>query len=292
MNSSWARLNFLAVSVVILLLLAVIAMQATGVRGGPLDPPAPPGSTDSVREPGTPITSIPLTISQPGKYYLTRNVTSGGLGGLVIATNNVTLDLNGFALSGTNAGTGIEVIPGLIDVMISNGIVQNWSVGISFNNTANVEVTNVHVKGNFTVGIRGGAYGRIADCQVHGNGSAANIQFSVAISVTTSIVENCVVTDNFGPGIRAFTQSRIRNNYLSNNNAGIEVNGNANLVEENMVCNHNGLAFTILGTTANNVVKNNVWAAQAYAPPAYIPLVQYDNVPGQLADHNNVRTDC
>src|SRR5207248_2233857 len=53
------------------------------------------------------------TITQPGGYYLTGNLTmtnKTGASFITLATNNVTLDLNGFTLFGTagNMGTAIE----------------------------------------------------------------------------------------------------------------------------------------------------------------------------------------
>src|SRR5689334_2327995 len=76
---------------------------------GPLDPPAGPVAptmkTLSEVEPRIPIHSLPLTISQPGSYYLAENITAAG-GGITISADYVTLDLMGFSLSGA-PGDGI-----------------------------------------------------------------------------------------------------------------------------------------------------------------------------------------
>ena len=80
---------------------------------GSLTPPGAPAPTmkslDQI-EARTPISSLPFTISASGSYYLTKNlaVTSGNA--IVISAEGVTLDLNGFTLSSTEAspaGTGI-----------------------------------------------------------------------------------------------------------------------------------------------------------------------------------------
>jgi len=55
MSALGNRINTLLLVLLGLMGLAIIAMLATGVRGGPLDPPAAPAPTDGVREPGTPI---------------------------------------------------------------------------------------------------------------------------------------------------------------------------------------------------------------------------------------------
>lgn len=48
---------------------------------------------------------FPYTISQPGSYKLSGNLQSPtGSNGIIIAASNVTLDLNGFTISGSSAG--------------------------------------------------------------------------------------------------------------------------------------------------------------------------------------------
>src|SRR6476619_6633553 len=75
---------------------------------GSLVPPGAPAPTmktlDQI-EPRTAITSLPITISNPGSYYLTGNVTATADGtAITIAADNVTIDLNTFTLSGGNTG--------------------------------------------------------------------------------------------------------------------------------------------------------------------------------------------
>ena len=102
-----------ATNILLLLVLAVgvaiVAMLATGVRGGPLDPPAgTPGSTNGVRLPGTPI-SGPTVVSAPGHYYLTQNISvTGSVNAITISADDVSLDLGGFTLSGTDASRKVR----------------------------------------------------------------------------------------------------------------------------------------------------------------------------------------
>ena len=71
MQSVFNRLGWVLAGVVSLVALAAVAGI---VRAGPLDPPAAPAPTSGVLRPGTPITSLPYTIQQPGNYYLTGNL--------------------------------------------------------------------------------------------------------------------------------------------------------------------------------------------------------------------------
>ena len=47
--------------------------------------------------------TTPLTITQPGSYYLTHQLTVSTGNAIDIDTNGVTLDLNGFTISSTAA---------------------------------------------------------------------------------------------------------------------------------------------------------------------------------------------
>ena len=127
------RVNTVLLLLVLFALLAVIAMLASGVRGGPLDPAGAPGSTDGVRLPGTPIASLPYVITQPGHYYLTRNLQVVSGDGITIDAENVTMDLMGFALTGSgSAGNGVTSDSATTrwSNTIRNGVVRGWENGV------------------------------------------------------------------------------------------------------------------------------------------------------------------
>src|SRR4030095_5157723 len=67
-------------------------------------------------------------ISQPGSYYLTGNITGvASKQGIRIIASGVTLDLNGFALSGiASSFAGIFCAPGVTRVAIVNGTITGW----------------------------------------------------------------------------------------------------------------------------------------------------------------------
>jgi hypothetical protein len=128
---------------------------------GSLTPPGAPAPTmkslDQV-EARFPISSAPYTITSPGSYYLTTNLTVSGGTVINIGTNDVTLDLNGFTISSTSAnpsGFGIQLglAGGNSDITIVNGHISggsttNFNDGIAYNALPfNIRVANVSVTG-------------------------------------------------------------------------------------------------------------------------------------------------
>ena len=59
----------------------------------------------------TPITSVPFTVSQSGVYCLDRNLTTaaGASHAIQISADDVTIDLNGYTLSGSG-GTSTTTV--------------------------------------------------------------------------------------------------------------------------------------------------------------------------------------
>lgn len=103
---------------------------------GPLNPPAGPVASTPGPEPRIAInvTNTPgdndatpstFKITQPGSYYLNCNlVAESGKDGIEIAASNVTIDLNGFTLSGVNSNSGIVAQQALRGLVIRNGVVS------------------------------------------------------------------------------------------------------------------------------------------------------------------------
>jgi hypothetical protein len=113
-----------------LLLCVAVLPGASVFAQGSLTPPGAPAPTMKTLaqiEPRTPISSAPFTITTPGSYYLTTNLTVSGGDAITIAANGVTLDLNGFTIASTAAsaaGYGILINNGLRNLAILNGFIQ------------------------------------------------------------------------------------------------------------------------------------------------------------------------
>jgi hypothetical protein len=192
---------------------------------GSLTPPGAPAPTmkslDQI-EPRTPISSAPFTIAVPGSYYLTTNLTISGGDAITIATNGVTLDLNGFTIASSApsaTGYGIfinsSLISSLRDLTILNGFIQGgvtangngvysgsgFGYGIYGYPVQNVRVSGVSISGCLYSGIYlgNGDSTVVESCTVRTVGNygivASIIKASVAKDCGDSAISGSQVAD-------------------------------------------------------------------------------------------------
>jgi hypothetical protein len=231
---------------------------STAFAQGSLTPPGPPAATMltlSQVEPRTPISSLPVTIANPGSYYLTSNLVCTVSNAIFITANGVTLDLNGFTLSSTvanaaNGGTAILLNAGVSDIKICNGHIvsgvtnngSNVYSGSGFNNgiyfsgpyPMNVRVSDVSVSGCLNYGIY--LYNQVGSILVEsctvgtvGNyGIAANtIERSLVVDCGEDAIYGNQISDCHGEstlhgyGINAIYLAHDCYGYTSLGNAGI-----------------------------------------------------------------------
>ena len=132
---------------------------------------------DHIR-PGTIISNLPITISQPGFYYLIHHLTNTLVNGdgITIDANEVTLDLNGYALyggkiSGIASDDGIFVFGSQTNITIRNGSVVGWDGdGINALNADFSIFENLHVSQNDGDGLVADFNAVIWQCTAFSNG--------------------------------------------------------------------------------------------------------------------------
>jgi len=211
--------NKAAWGLVVALSLLVLAALAGVVRGGPLDPTSPPGPTGK-----NVITSLPFTISQPGSYVLNGNLTGSSGDGITIQADNVSIDLNGFTLSGAGGISGISegpTSPTRQGWTVRNGTIANWQNSAIFgqhliNSTFEdlklagngisgkealradraITVRNVKATDNHGNGIALGAHAQVSDCSVE----VFYPNTTGIVGADQSTIRDCTVTGNLASG--------------------------------------------------------------------------------------------
>jgi hypothetical protein len=223
----------------------------------PSGPPAPTMRSLDQIEARVPVDAIHtpgdfqdvFIISQPGSYYLATNIVGASAKyGILVNTNNVTLDLNGFTLSGVSGAYGGIYIPNgpYYNIAIRNGTVTGWTTtgdfGI-FSFARNATFENLCVSANLT-GIACYDNSLVRNCNVSSNSSTG-----IYVNGT-----GCVILDNICNGNNP--TNGVNNNAIYLNNAN-------NRVEGNHVCGSGPAGSGIFvvgspGVTNNIIIRNSV----------------------------------
>ena len=177
---------------------------------GALTPPGAPGPTMKTLtqvEPRTDVATLSgdsgdsFIISQSGSYYLTGNITGvSAKNGISIQASNVTVDLNGFTMTGTGGGSvaGITIPSTQTNVVIRNGVLPNWGqAGVSASNATNclfehLIISNVIGANGSAVGISVGTGSTVSNCTVE-NSNSLSIQVANSCAITGCSVVNTPV---------------------------------------------------------------------------------------------------
>lgn len=150
-----------------------------------------------------------ITICQPGSYRLSGNLLVTGIkNGVDIATSRVTLDLNGFSISGPSLGSGVAGASSGINVL--NGSISDMGYGVQLPGAGD-SVTNVTVM-NSTNGIVLNL-ARVTNCRVLNSG--------IGIELTGGgLASGNTLSGNYY-GILLYKDGSASGNYISGSNVGI-----------------------------------------------------------------------
>ncbi len=259
--------------------LVLLVLLATSVWAqGPLSPPGAPGQTMKSLaqiEPRTLIESLPFTITTPGSYYLTGNLTSAG-NGIVVESDNVTIDLMGFTLTGSGSGGGIYAWPnsgGYQGLVVKDGGITGFNAGIQCMNVEQLSLTDLMVTSNATYGIyckgQGESAGnnRIEDCTIVRNGGVGLFLQSYVVEDSSdgNLIRDCLILQNASHGIELDGSSSAQCNGNRIEDSTVSKNGGSGiyLFGTSGACNGNAIRnCTIAGNAANGVqltaeCKNN-----------------------------------
>lgn len=203
---------------------------------------------------------FPVTLDHAGSYRLTGNlvVPAAGVTAIVVASADVTLDLNGFGISchtgvapcGTGSGNGIDA-SGRENVTVGGGTVRDMgNSGIIAGVSARIE--GVRAIGNHAIGIATGNSSWLSGNTANGNG---NDGMTAGLGSTLS---NNTARGNGRGGIEASTGCTITGNTTNNNSVfGIYCNGGCTI--QGNTANDNGTGVSLLGgnSIVGNTMRNN-----------------------------------
>lgn len=110
----------------------------------------------------TPISSLPFEIDQPGSYYLIQDLS--GVKGITVNTDNVQIDLKGFALEGQpGSGDGILMAENLTGISIKNGEIRSWGKnGINARSISESLIRDVRLLDNTENGVFVGSQNEVS----------------------------------------------------------------------------------------------------------------------------------
>ncbi|MFZ4576693.1 MAG: NosD domain-containing protein [Phycisphaerales bacterium] len=256
--------------------------------GGPLNPP--PGPVTSTMKTLTEVepriainaTNTPgdanslYHISEPGSYYLTGNIDGvAGKHGIEISANNVTIDLNGFAVRGTSGAlSGIVNANALSWATIRNGSISFWpNRGIAMTNAllaSGVRLERLNVASCGVVCIEAGPQTTVESCSVMDSPNGVTVMDGSTVRNSTfgningqsigvedgSLVEGCTVRSAAGAtGVALFGPATIRNCTITGGFVGISGDPRC-VIEENTVVGTSNLG--IWADVGCRVVGNTV----------------------------------
>ncbi len=258
---------------VIIPLLFAIGFQLSVLGQGSLTPPGAPAPTmkslDQI-EPRTPIAYEEYVISSPGSYYLTTNLTGASAGspyGIWIASDNVTVDLNGFTIQGGSGSIhGIYIYGSHTNIIVRNGIITGWGGrGVDWNYPnsppQNVVLDHLAVSANAQDGIRTANGYVVSDCSIQNNGAAGVLVAGSGsqIAGNTLFGNNAAYSSTSFGILLAGSNNRIEGNYVTGGNAsgyGIQYNisgGTNNVIIKNIVGGNGANNYSTAGGSGNDV---------------------------------------
>ncbi len=241
---------------------ASLSVTPSVLPQGSLTPPGAPNPTmralDQIASTGIAInqTNTPgnasalFVISSPGSYFVTGNYAGvSGKSLILVNSNNVTIDLNGFALLGTG-GTLAAITDGGNShgsLSIKNGSIIFWGgAGISVGSYADSVFANLIVTDNGGVGMSLGDAAVARDCVARNNngdnivtGYNATLQNCIAVGSVTgnginlgpnSTLANCAANFNKLAGITTSNNCSVQNSAAGQNFGTGIVMGNDSLI--------------------------------------------------------------
>ena len=231
------------------------------------------GATSSANEDTcTPITTVPTTISLPGTYCVTKDLSTPSTSGtaITVSSNDVTIDLGGHTLSNLAAGTGTQAFgiqgiaagANLQNITVRNGTVRGFYEGISLTgptgsttNSSGHLVENVRADFNRFIGIQVmGAGSVVRQNQILHTGGEPGVSDNFGLQIAgngaqalDNVVVDTVPALGGGTAVGIFAES-------NNDFTGLVIEGNR---ISNVTIGLNSFGILNSGHGFNTLVVNN-----------------------------------
>ena len=182
---------------------------------------------------------VPLVITKPGSYCLISNLTvsSPDVSAITNNADNVTIDLNGFSVTGPGKGVpGIGIKNDMMkmvdNVVVKNGTVRGWGIGIHLHGTNN-RVENVRVF-EAAHGIFVGRSSIVSQCQMASCSVGVDTDDGSMVLNNTiySMDHHCIGTSGGNVPVGGVT---VMGNNCRLSFIGIKVQGQGNRIEGNTI---------------------------------------------------------
>jgi hypothetical protein len=195
------------------------------------------------------------TISTPGSYILANNLNANG-NCLSIGSSFVTINFNGFAVTGNGTGFGVSATGFPKGIAIRNGTIRNFSIGVSLQSDSLVE--RMYITDNTVIGVTVEGSSIVRDNIITDNGTGLSAGSSLGPG---TIVTGNTVARNFN-GVRTGTSSIVIGNVStsSENGDGFQV-GSSSLVINNVSTNNRGSIASGFNVFSLSLVENNTASA-------------------------------
>jgi parallel beta-helix repeat protein len=208
------------------------------------------------RPAGTEITALPYTITSPGFYFVTRNLSATGTA-ITVDASNVTIDLLGFCVTGpgkdSGANRGIDILASRANIEIRNGSLQSFGeYGIYATSSANnIRVMGMRVSDNKSYGMALHSNNNVVmNCSAYNNGGTG-IYASYG-----SLVKGCQAEKNGGTGISTNYGSTVVGNVCQDNNTGILVEFGCSVLDNTV---YNNAQRGIIAWACSNISRNTAY---------------------------------
>jgi parallel beta-helix repeat protein len=242
-----------------LALLGAMAMLALAASAGAVD-----GTIEINQAKVLASGGFPYVISTSGSYKLTGSLTvPASTNGINVTANNVTIDMNGFLITGSGSTSGLingVSASGIADVTVENGTITGMGLAIVLGKSGIVRNVHADING---FGIDVGDNSVVEGCTASNSSTAYGISCSSGCSITGNTANGNGDEGLFCSGSGCQITGNTAN---GNNGVGIECQNNACVISGNTVLSNPTLGIGCFGTgclISGNVISNSATGVES-----------------------------